>query len=157
MFVHWFYYLSVLIGCLYLVFMRRLIYTFQNVCPFDYTTFAVIGSDIHTSVYNKRDDFGFPIINFPWLSGDVPRLPSYDIYISQLVRFARCCTSVLDFHSKNLQITSKLLTQGNRYHKLNKTFKKFFRSYSELTRNLVIFRSKNMCLRESLTCSSTVI
>ena len=70
----------------------------------------VIGSDIHTSVYDKRDDFGFPIVNFPWLSGDVPRLPSYGIYISQLVRFARCCTSVLDFHSKNLQITSKLLT-----------------------------------------------
>ena len=81
----------------------------------------VIGSDIHTSVYDKRDDFGFPIVNFPWLSGDVPRLPSYGIYISQLVRFARCCTSVLDFHSKNLQITSKLLTQGYRYHKLRKT------------------------------------
>ena len=88
----------------------------------------VIGSDIHTSVYDKRDDFGFPIVNFHWLSGDVPRLPSYGIYISQLVRFARCCTSVLDFHSKNLQITSKLLTQGYRYHKL----RKFFRSYSDL-------------------------
>ena len=62
-----------------------------------------------------------------------PRLPSYVICISQLVRFARCCTSVLDFHSKNLQITSKLMTQGYRYHKLNrKTFVKFFRSYSEL-------------------------
>ena len=92
----------------------------------------VVGSNIHTSVYDKRDDFGFPIVNFPWLSGDVPRLPSYGIYISQLVRFARCCTSVFDFHSKNLQITSKLLTQGYRYHKLRKTFGKFFRSYSEL-------------------------
>ena len=88
----------------------------------------VMGSDIHTSVYDKRDDFGFPIVNFPWLSGDVPRLPSYGIYSSQLVRFARCCTSVLDFHSKNLQITLKLLTQGYRYHKLRKTFGKFFRS-----------------------------
>ena len=58
----------------------------------------VIGS--HTSVYNKCDDFGFPILNFQWLSGDVPRLPSYGIYISQLVIFARCCTSNLDFHSQ---------------------------------------------------------
>ena len=31
-----------------------------------------------------------------------------------------------------LQITSKLLTQGYRYHKLRKTFGKFFWSYSEL-------------------------
>ena len=42
------------------------------------------------------------------------------------------CTSVLDFHSKNLLITSKLLTQGYRYRKLRKTFGKFFRLYSEL-------------------------
>ena len=37
---------------------------------------------------------GFPKVNFPWLSDDVPRLPLYGIYISQLVRFASCCTSV---------------------------------------------------------------
>ena len=57
----------------------------------------VFGSDVHISVYDKRDDFGFPIVNFPWFSGDVPRLPSYVVYISQLVRFARCCTSVSDY------------------------------------------------------------
>ena len=35
-------------------------------------------------------------------------------------------------HNKNVQITSKLLTQGYIYHKLRKTFGKFFRPYSEL-------------------------
>ena len=70
---------------------------------------------------------------FPWLSGDVLRLPSYGIYIAQLIRFAKCCTTVFDFHSTNLQITSKLLSQGYRYHKLRKTFGIFFRSYSELS------------------------
>ena len=54
-----------------------------------------------------------------------PRLPEPNMATNLL-------TSVLDFHSKNLQITSKLLTQGYRYHKLRKTFGKFFRSYSEL-------------------------
>ena len=62
--------------------------------------------------------------NFPRLSGDVPRIQSYIIYILKLIRFARCCTSVFDFHSKNLQIASKLLSQGYRYHKLCKTFGK---------------------------------
>ena len=84
----------------------------------------VIGSNIYTGVYDKHDDFGFPIVNFPWLSG-VPSLPSYGIYISQLVRFARCCTSVFDFNSKNLQITSKLLTQGYIYHKLRNFWEVF--------------------------------
>ena len=114
----------------------------------------VICSDIHTSIYDKCDDFEFPIVNFPWLSGDVPRPPLYGIYISQLVRFVRCCTSVFDFHSQNLQITSKLLLQGYRYHKhlessLDHTL--------NLCRNFVIFSSKNMCLRESLIRSSSVI
>ena len=36
-----------------------------------------IGSDVHTSVYDKRDDFEFPIVNNQWLSGDVPKLPFY--------------------------------------------------------------------------------
>ena len=79
---------------------------------------------------------GFPIVNFSWLSGDVRRLPSYGIYISQLVPFARCCTSVFDFHSKNLQISSTLLPQGYSYHMLPKTWGKFFKSYFELLSKL---------------------
>ena len=39
----------------------------------------VISNDIHTSVYDKRDNFRFPFVNFPWLSGDVPGLTSYGI------------------------------------------------------------------------------
>ena len=50
--------------------------------------------------------FQFSIINFPLLIGDVHRLPSYGIYISQSVLFARRTTDVSDFHSKNFQFTS---------------------------------------------------
>ena len=38
----------------------------------------VIDSDIHTSVYNKRDEFGCPTVNFHWLSGDVP-IPRHSV------------------------------------------------------------------------------
>ena len=54
----------------------------------------VICSDVHTNVYDKRYYFGFPIVTSPCLIGDVPRLPSYGIYISQLIRFARYCARV---------------------------------------------------------------
>ena len=127
--------------------------TFNKETSFLDLNIKVIGNDIHTSVYDIRDDFGFPIVNFPWLSGDVPRLPSYDIYISQLVRFARCCNSVFDVHSKNLQITSKLLTQGYRY----KRFESSLGHTLNLCPNLVQYRFKNMYLKESPTRSSTVI
>ena len=80
----------------------------------------VIGNGVHTRIYDKHD-FGFPIANFLWLRGNVLRLPSYGVHIFQLVRFAMYYTSVLNFYSKNLQITSTLLTQGYRYHKLRNT------------------------------------
>ena len=44
---------------------------------------------VSTKIYDKRDDFDFEIVNFPFLDGDVPRSTSYGVYISQLIRFAR--------------------------------------------------------------------
>ena len=44
---------------------------------------------VSTKIYDKRDDFNFDIVNFPFLDGDVPQRPSYCVYISQLIRFAR--------------------------------------------------------------------
>ena len=93
---------------------------------------TIDNSLVHTKIYDKRDDFGFPIVNFPWLDGDVPRAPCYGIYISQLVRFARASSNINDFDSRNLHLTSKLLSQGYRYHRLRKTFGKFYKNYKEL-------------------------
>ena len=117
----------------------------------------VIGSDVHTSVYDRRDDFGIPIVNILWLNGYVPRLQPYGVYISQLVRFERCCTSVLDFYSKNLQIISKLLTQGYISHQLLKHFESSSGHTLGFYQNLVKYRFKNMFLKEYLTRSSMVI
>ena len=49
---------------------------------------------------------------------DVPRSPSYGVYISQLIRFARVCSNCDDFTNRNLFLTAKLLKQGYRYHKI---------------------------------------
>ena len=75
----------------------------------------VIGNNIHTSVYDKRDDFGFPIVNFPWLSGDVPRLPSYGIYISQFVT-VDLLDVVLAFLTSILKIYKSLQTIDTGLH-----------------------------------------
>ena len=46
--------------------------------------------------------------------------------MSQLVRFARACSQVADFNERNLMIAKKLLNQGYLFHKLRKTFSKFY-------------------------------
>ena len=56
---------------------------------------------VKTKTYDKRDDFDFDIVNFPFLDGDVPRSASYGVYISQLIRFARVSSHVDYFNTRD--------------------------------------------------------
>ena len=87
---------------------------------------------VSSKIYDKRDYFDYDTVNFPFLDGDVPRSTSYGVYISQLIRFARVSSHVVDFNARNKSLTAKLLQQGYRYHKLRKTFSKFYRRHYEL-------------------------
>ena len=54
-----------------------------------------IGRDgqLHTSIYDKRDDFNFHITNLPFLNSNIPSSPAYGVFISQLIRYSRACSS----------------------------------------------------------------
>ena len=67
---------------------------------------------VKTKFYDKRDDFDFDIVNFPFLDGDVPRSTPCDVYISQLIRFTRVPSHVDAFNTRNRILTAKLLRQG---------------------------------------------
>ena len=99
--------------------------------PFLDLHLSVSNGFVSTKLYDKSDDFDFDILNFPFLDGDVPRRPTYGVYISQLNRFARVCSHVTDFNARNKSLTAKLLQQGYRYHKLRKT-SKFYRRHYEI-------------------------
>ena len=75
---------------------------------------------VKTKIYDKRDDFDFDIVNFPFLDGDVPRLTSYGVYTFQLIRFAQASSHVDDFNTRNKVLTAKLLKQG--YNKIYVAF-----------------------------------
>ena len=66
------------------------------------------------------------------MDGDVPRSTSYGVYISQLIRFARVSSHAADFKARNKSLTATLLQQGYWYHKLRKTFSKFYCRHYEL-------------------------
>ena len=63
--------------------------------PFLDLNLSITNGIVSSKIYDKRDDFNFEIVNFPSLDGDVPRSPSYGVYISQLNRFARVCSNKL--------------------------------------------------------------
>ena len=73
---------------------------------------------VSSKIYDKRDDFDFDIVNLPFLDGDILRSTSYRVYISQLIRFARVSSHMVDFNARNKSLTAELLQQGYRYHQL---------------------------------------
>ena len=97
--------------------------------PFLDLHLSISNGFVSSKIYDKRNDFDFDIVNLPFLDGDVPRSTSY---ISQLIWFARVSSHVADFNARNKSLTTKLLQQGYRYHKLRKTFSKFYRRHYEL-------------------------
>ena len=48
-------------------------------------------NNITTKLYDKRDTFGFHIVNFPFMSSNILSAPAFGVYGSQLIRYAHCC------------------------------------------------------------------
>ena len=80
--------------------------TSDTEAPFLDVHLSISNGFVSSKIYDKCDDFDFDIVNFPFLDGDVPRRPSYGVYISQLIRFARVCSHIEDFNTRNKCLTA---------------------------------------------------
>ena len=72
--------------------------------PFLDLHLSVANGFVSSKIYDKRDDFDFDIVNFPFLDGDVPRRASYGVFISQLIRFARVCSHELQTSTLEINV-----------------------------------------------------
>ena len=99
---------------------------------FDLTFIIDSRGKLSTRLCDKRDDFDFHIVNFPFLYNNIPSGPSYGVYISQLIRYARCCSHYDDFIYRHKCLADRLLSQGYIALRLEKSFKKFYGRYQDL-------------------------
>ena len=76
-----------------------------------------------TRFYDKQDDFNFHIVNFPFLSSNIPSAPAYGVYDSQLIRYARACLNYQNFMQRGKVLTTRLLSQGYQKTKLVATLR----------------------------------
>ena len=60
---------------------------------------------VKTRIYDKRHDFDFDIVNFPFLGDDVFYSTSHRVYISQHIRFTRVSSHVGDFNTRHGKTT----------------------------------------------------
>ena len=87
---------------------------------------------ITTKLHDKRDAFGFYIVNVPFMSSNIPSAPAYGVYASQLIRYARCCSNCSDFVLRHRALVTRLLSQGYKVNRLSNTFKKFYGRHTDL-------------------------
>ena len=71
----------------------------------------VVNDEIVTSLYDKRDDFPFKIVNFPDLSGNIPKDGSYGVFIAQTLRYAKACAKYTHFMDRTLTLKRQLVQQ----------------------------------------------
>ena len=98
-------------------------------------------NNITTKLDDKRDTFGFHIVNFPFMSSSIPSAPAYSVYASQLIRYAHCCSNYSDFLSHHRALVTRLLSQGYKVNRLSNTFQKFYGRHTDLVGQY----KKNVC------------
>ena len=96
---------------------------------------------ITTKSYDKRDAFGFHIVNFPFMSSNIPSAPVYGVYASQLIRYAHCYSNYSDFLSRHRALVTTLMSHGYKGNCLSDTFKKFYGRHIDVVGQY----KKNVC------------
>ncbi len=71
---------------------------------------SIKNDKMHVKPFDKRDSFGFPIVNFPFLSGNIPQRIGSSV-ISQLVRYGRICDNWEDFEQVAVKLLQKIASQ----------------------------------------------
>ena len=103
-----------------------------------------IGRDgqLRTSLYDKRDYFNFHITNFSFLSSNISSSTVYGVFISQLIQYARACSSYECFILRAVLLSNKLLEQGYVKESLKSSVRKFYGRYGNLAKQYEVSLSR---------------
>ena len=105
---------------------------------------------IRTEVYNKVDDFDFPVVTFTFASGNMPLHIGYNIFFGQILRYSRICSHKEDFMNKTSSLYKTLVNHGYDERKLVRFFRKIFSKdpfilfkygYNNISEALVYFQT----------------
>ena len=85
-----------------------------------------------SALYDKRDDFTFPIVDFLFISNNISASPAYVVYILHFIRYSRACAQYSDFLDRAQLLTQKLLKQGYVAPRLKSLLQKLYGHHHNL-------------------------
>ena len=77
-----------------------------------------------------------------FLSSNIPTSPAYGVFISQLIRYARACSSYGCFILRATRLSNKLLEQGYVKERLKSSLRKFYGRYGDLIKQYEVSLSQ---------------
>ena len=95
-------------------------------------TISIYQGKFYFSLYDKRNDYDFDVISFPFLDGNIPKRQSYGVFISQLVRYARINCSFSRFIDDVKRLVQKLIRQDFDAAALRKRFQAFIDNHFDV-------------------------
>jgi hypothetical protein len=81
------------------------------------------------------DGFNFAIANFPYTCSNIPLSQAYGVYISQLIWYARTCSTYDQISSRGRLLRNNLIIRGFLQSPLISAFCKFYGRYNDLIHN----------------------
>ena len=90
---------------------------------------------LHTFLYDKRDDFKFHITNYPFLISNLPSSQAYSVFFSQLIRYGRAYSSYECFILRAVRLSCKLLVQWYVRGHFNWSIRKFYGQYGDFIKH----------------------
>jgi hypothetical protein len=108
---------------------------------------------LRAQFYEKRDDFNFPIVNFPFIFSTIPVAPSYGVCISQLMRYSRACGANHDFRGREVLLTRRLFNQGLLLAKFKSSLRKYYGHHHDLVNHyeMSVLQTTTDMFQKSLT------
>ena len=79
-------------------------------------------------LYDKRKDFNFNVISFPFLCGNIPKSTTYGVFLSQLVRYCEVNCNFSHFKNDVIELSKKLCNQGFELKEIARKFDQFYES-----------------------------
>ena len=73
--------------------------TSDNETSFEDLYLPISDGFVKNTIFDKRDDFDFDIVHFPFLDGDIPRSTPCVVYISHFICLARVSSHVDDLNT----------------------------------------------------------
>ena len=86
---------------------------------------------LHTSLYDKRDDFNFHITHFPFLSSNIPPSPAHGVFFLTTHPISQTSSSSECFILRAVRHSNKLLGQGYVKQRLRSSLRKFYGRYDQ--------------------------